>query len=215
MNSHPLTPTALAGACLLAALGLAGCAGPAPRVERYVPPPMGSTATYAVRSTGSFGSGDSPLTIRLAEGTWEGRSVLNFQTAAQHQLQDLNLNLLAVTSPGGQLQVRYDPPVGWDWPLEIGKVTKRDHVATVAATGQKIAFTSTWTVEAVEDVTVPAGTFKAWRLRYADTTGETQMLWSMPETVGMFAKRTIERSATHRQGAGTRVMEMVTLPAVK
>jgi hypothetical protein len=215
MRSHPLTTTALAGASLLAALSLAGCAGTTPRAERYIPPPMGSTATYTMRSTGSFGSGDSPLTIHLAEGTWEGRTVLNFQTASQHQLQDRNLNLLAVTSPGGQLQVRYDPPVGWDWPLEIGKVTKRDHVATVAATGQKISFTSTWTVEAYEDVTVPAGTFKAWRLRYADTTGETQMLWSMPETVGMFAKRTIERNAAHRQGAGTRVMEMIALPAVK
>lgn len=215
MNSHPLAHSLLAGACLLAALNLTGCASPAPRAAHYIPPPMGTTATYAVRSTGSFGSGDSPLTVRLAEGTWEGRAVLNFQTAGQHQLQDRNLNLLAVTSPTGQLQVRYDPPVGWDWPLEIGKVTRREHVATVAATGQKIAFASTWTVEAYEDVTVPAGTFKAWRLRYADTTGETQMLWSMPETVGMFAKRTIERSAAHRLGAGTRVMEMLTLPAVK
>ena len=70
-------------------------------------------------------------------------------------------------------------------------------------------------MEAFEDVTVPAGTFKAWRLRYADTTGETQVLWSVPETMGVFAKRTIDRSAAHRMGAGTLVMELVAVPAVK
>lgn len=215
MTVRRLSSVALAGACLFAALTLGGCASPAPKAERYVPPPMGSSWTYAMRSTGSYGSGDSQLVVRMAEATWDGRTVLNYQTAGQYQLQDRDLNLLAVTAPDGKMMARYDPPVGWDWPLEVGKVTKRDHVATVAATGQKIPFTSTWTVEAYEDVTVPAGTFKAWRLRYADTTGETQVLWSVPETMGVFAKRTIERSATHRQGAGTRVMELVAVPAVK
>lgn len=205
----------LAGACVSATLALGGCASPTPRAERYIPPPMGSTWSYATNSTGSYGSGDTQLTVRLAESTWEGRPVLNFQTASQHQLQDRNLNLLAITAIDGKLQLRYDPPVGWDWPLEIGKVTTRDHVVTIVATGQKIPFKSTWTVEAYEDVTVPAGTFKAWRLRYADTTGETQVLWSVPETMGVFAKRSLERSPSHRQGAGTRVMELVTMPAVK
>jgi hypothetical protein len=38
----------------------------------------------------------------------------------------------------------------------------------------------------------------------------------MPDTVGVWAKRINERSATHPQGgAGTQVMELVTLPAVK
>jgi hypothetical protein len=215
MTGHRTPPASLAGAIFIAAAMLGGCATPTPKAERHIPPPLGSSWTYAMSSTGSYGSGDSQLAVRLAEATWEGRKVHNFQTAAQHQLQDHNLNLLAVTSTDGKPQVRYDPPVGWDWPLVVGKVTTRDHVATVIATGQKIPFKSTWTVEAYEDVTVPAGTFKAWRLRYADSTGETQMLWSVPETMGVFAKRTLERSASHRQGAGTRVMELVAVPSVK
>ncbi len=215
MIDHRNSTLGLAGACLAAALALGGCASPTPRAERYTPPPMGSTWTYAVSGTGSYGSGANQVTVRMAEAPWEGRTVLNFQTPAQHQLQDRNLGLLAVTAVDGKPQVRYDPPIGWDWPLEVGKVTTRDHVATVVATGQKIPFTATWTVEAYEDVTVPAGTFKAWRLRYADTTGETQVLWSVPETMGVFAKRTMERSPSHRQGAGTRVMELVSVPAVK
>ncbi len=68
-------PTAsLAGACLVAALTLGGCASPTPRAERYIPPPMGSTWTYAMRSTGSYGSGDTQLAVRMAEATWEGRT---------------------------------------------------------------------------------------------------------------------------------------------
>lgn len=212
---HRTSTLGLVGAGLAAAFALGGCASPTPRADRYIPPPMGSTWTYAMSSTGSYGSGDTQLTVRMAEAPWEGRTVLNFQTAAQHQLHDRNLNLLAITSLDGKPQVRYDPPIGWDWPLEVGQVTTRDHVATVVATGQKIQFKATWTVEAYEDVTVPAGTFKAWRLRYADTTGETQVLWSMPETLGVFPKRSLERSPSHRQGAGTRVMELLSVPSSK
>jgi hypothetical protein len=215
LNDPRSSTTGLAGACLAATLMLGGCASPPPKAERYIPPPMGSTWTYAMHSTGSYGSGDSQMVVQLAESTWEGRTVLAYRTASQHQLQDRHLNLLAFTAPDGKPQMRFDPPVGWDWPMQVGKVTTRDHVATVIATGQKIPFTATWTVEAHEDVTVPAGTFKAWRLRYTDSTGETQLLWSMPETMGVFAKRSLERSPSHRLGAGTRVMELVAVPAVK
>jgi hypothetical protein len=73
-----------------------------------------------------------------------------------------------------------------------------------------------WKVEAYEDVTVPAGTFKAWRVSFTDNFGFKQTTWSLPETVGTYAKRVNERPATHPQGgAGTQVIELLTLPAVK
>jgi len=192
---------------------LAGCAAAPPKAERYVAPPPGSSWTYATRNSGSYGSGDTRLTVRLAEATWDGRKVHSLQTTLQHQLQDENAALIAVTTPAGQVLVRYDPPIGYRFPLEVGKTWRQDHVATTVVNGQKYAFTSTWTVEAVEDVTVPAGTFRAWRIGYADTTGETQTIWSVPDQLGVFARRIFHRSAPHPQGAGTREMELLTVPA--
>jgi hypothetical protein len=81
------------GACLASATLLAACAGAPPRAERYIAPPMGSSWSYQMVSTGSFGSGSGPLTMRLGEATWEGRKVFSFQTAASHSLQDDNAAL--------------------------------------------------------------------------------------------------------------------------
>jgi hypothetical protein len=51
---------------------------------------------------------------------------------------------------------------------------------------------------------------------FTDNFGFKQTTWSLPETVGTYAKRVNERPATHPQGgAGTQVIELVTLPAVK
>jgi hypothetical protein len=74
---------------------------------------------------------------------------------------------------------------------------------------------TTWKVEAYEGITVPAGTFKAWRIVMTDNFGFRQTNWSMPDTVGMFAKRLSERPPGHPQGAGTQMLEMSKLPAVR
>ena len=55
-----------------------------------------------------------------------------------------------------------------------------------------------------------------WRVSFTDNFGFKQTTWSLPETVGTYAKRVSERPATHPQGgAGTQVIELVTLPTVK
>jgi hypothetical protein len=202
-------------ACMAVALLGAGCAGAPPRAERYIAPPMGSSWTYSTVSTGSYGSGSGQVTLRLGEATWDGRKVYSFQSPAVHSLQDENSALLAVTAPNGTVQARFDPPIGYRFPLEVGKAWSQEHTTTTVATGQKIGFTATWKVEAYEDVTVPAGTFKAWRIAYSDTTGESMTLWSAPEKLGVFIKRNQERSASYRLGPGTRSMELLTVPALK
>jgi hypothetical protein len=202
------------GVSLVIALLGAGCASAPPRAERYIAPPIGSSWTYSAVSTGSYGGGSGQVMLRLGEATWDGRKVYSFQSPAAHSLQDENAALLAVTAPNGELQMRFDPPIGPKFPLEVGKTWSQEHTTTVA-TGQKVAFTATWKVEAYEDVTVPAGTFKAWRIAYADTTGESMTLWSVPDKVGVFIKRNQERNASYRLGPGTRSMELLTLPAMK
>jgi hypothetical protein len=73
-----------------------------------------------------------------------------------------------------------------------------------------------WKVEAYEDVSVPAGNFKAWRVVFTDNFGYKQTTWSLADTVGVYAKRINERSPTHPQGgAGMQIIELVKLPAMK
>ena len=55
-----------------------------------------------------------------------------------------------------------------------------------------------WKVEAYEDVTVPAGTFKAWRIVFTDNFGFKQTTWSLPETVGSMPSASTNARATRR-----------------
>jgi hypothetical protein len=64
------------------ALASGGCATMAPKAEHYVAPPTGSTYTNSQTNTGSFGSGTSEITTRVAEHLWEGNRVTAFVTPA-------------------------------------------------------------------------------------------------------------------------------------
>jgi hypothetical protein len=66
------------------------------------------------------------------------------------------------------------------------------------------------TVEAFEEVTVPAGTFKAFRVRASNNMGEQSVNWLSPE-LGLFVKGRTERTAEHPAGAGVREMELKTV----
>jgi hypothetical protein len=201
----------------LAAAALAvGCATAPPRAERYVPPPLGASWIYQVTSSGSFGSlNKAPMTVTLSEAPFEGRTLLRFSSPASTTLQTDRVGVVAALDPAGRPLMRYDPPLGYEWPLEVGKTWTQDITLTVGAS-TKVPMKAMWTVEAYEDVTVPAGTFKAWRIVMTDNFGFRQVTWSVPEKLGVYARRTSERPATHPQGgAGQQVVELVTVPTVK
>jgi hypothetical protein len=68
----------LATAGLTLALAAGGYATMAPKAEKYVPPPLGSTFTYAENDTGSYGSGNTEWTMKITERTWEGKRMIAF-----------------------------------------------------------------------------------------------------------------------------------------
>ena len=79
----------------------------------------------------------------------------------------------------------------------------------VHATKQTILLDATWKVEAYEpSLTVPAGTFKVFKISYSDTLGTGIVTWSSPE-VGMWIKRVETRTAKHRAGPGTSEFQLV------
>lgn len=193
---------------------LAGCASPPPPpAERYQPPPTGSSWSYRLVSNGSFGDAKADVPVRVEEIVFEGQRVLSFDAGGQRQIQDRNGALIAVTDAQGRVQQRYQPPLGFEWPLAVGKTWTREHSVTMAGQARPVPFKATWVVEAYETVSVPAGRFGAWRMRYSDSFGEAHTVWSTPETLGIFIKRVNERPASHTPGgAGMRTMELQSLP---
>jgi hypothetical protein len=198
----------------LAALLLAGCASAPPVAQRYVPPPVGATVEYRMTNTGSFGSGTSTLTMKVSEANWEGRTLKKYESPGGATLQTASAGTVVVLDPAGRPVMRYDPPLDYSFPLVVGKTWTMNHELTVGA-GTKMPMRTSWKVESYEDVTVPAGTFQSWRLVMTDNFGFRQTTWSVPEKMGMFAKRITERAPGHPQGAGTQVLEMTRIPAVR
>jgi hypothetical protein len=203
----------LAVAVLALALALGGCAT-VPKAERYVAPPPGSTYTGSQSSTGSFGSGTSQITTNVAERMWEGKRMTAFVTPAGAMLCTADGQWPAFLGPDDKPIMSWDPPIGFEWPLEVGKTWTKSYRVTIHASKQTIPFDSTWKVESYEDVTVPAGTFKAFKVNYSDTTGSETVQWMSPE-LGIFVKRTEKRTTKHPAGPGTRESQLVTQPIMK
>lgn len=143
----------------------------------------------------------------MGERMWQGQKLNAYES------QDLTL-LARPTGDwvaqvkGDTPMVSWDPPVTWNWPLEVGKTGTRSFRVTLHWTKQTIPVEDRWTVEAYEDVTVPAGTFKAFRVRTTDNMGNDNVNWFSPE-LGIFVKSSLKRSAKHSAGAGTREIELV------
>ena len=212
LSTHPLRLGTLAFCAAL----IAGCASAPPKAERYIAPPVGATWKVQVTHTGSFGNASKlEQQVSMRDVVVEGKPFHRFDAGGGATLMDDSVGLFLVLGPGDRPLMRYDPPLGYEFPLEVGKTWAQDLTLTVGGT-TRLPLKAQWKVEAYEDVTVPAGTFKAWRVVLTDNFGLRQTTWSMPEAVGTYAKRINERSATHPQGgAGTQVIELLTLPAVK
>lgn len=192
----------------LAALTLlgAGCGLMAPKAERYVAPPLGTTWSSSVQSTGSYGSGNRQTSSKRGEQMRQGSTLVTFEGAVTIVAQP-NGDWLGIYQ-GEKPVITWDPPLHWDWPIEVGKSWTRAQRATNHATKQTMSYELTQKVEAVEDVTVRAGTFKAYRISTVTSLGDDNVVWFSPE-LGIFVKQVNRRSDKHPQGQGTQTTELV------
>jgi hypothetical protein len=101
----------------------------------------------------------------------------------------------------------WDPPIGYDWPLTVGKVWTRKLRVTDHARNQTTDVTANFKVETYEEVTVPAGTFKTYKVVYTDSTGFETINWWNPEA-GWVRIRS-KRLSNHPQGPGTRELDLI------
>ena len=201
---------------VIAALALAfvssGCAT-APKAERYAAAPLGSTFTWTRANTGSFGSGTTQDITKVDDRMWEGKRVTAFVGRQGILLCTAEGTWPAMLGADGKPVISWDPPVGYDWPLEVGKTWTKSYRMTIHPKNQTIPYDSTSKIEAYEDVTVPAGTFKAFKVSSSSMLGESVM-WFSPE-LGLFVKQSQKRTANAPLGPGTSEEELVSYTIAK
>ncbi len=133
-------------------------------------PTAGAQPLVAERPTYAVGDrwirSDGVYTLVGIEGeTYEFRFTTGQIVTEVYMSRDLSL---ARVVRNGVEQFALEPPVPFAWPLEVGKqgtstaVIRRSRGDARLQAG--IPITVTWAVEAEEDVTVPAGTFRTLRV---------------------------------------------------
>ena len=209
----------MAGAGLAVALVAGGCATMAPKGERYVAPPLGSTWTQTYRNTGSFGSATPTVTTQVTERTWEGKRYLAFVGPTGTILANpVDGAWSTILAPDGSLAVSFDPPAGFEYPLVVGKTWSHSIRQTLHKANKILQNEVKNTVEAYEDVAVPAGTFKAFKIRQQwflnSKLGNDHTIWFAPE-LGVFVKHLQRRTVDSSFGPGTQESEIVSQTITK
>jgi hypothetical protein len=197
---------------LLATLGLPGlivAQTDVSRVERPVWPPVGSTWTTRMTSTGALGSGSQDVTFRaLGELDWEGRRVMGIANSLGiHLYYDASRRIVAQVRDGKPVQT-YDPYEAlYEWPLFVGKSWVSNFQIREYARDQTTSLRYDFRLEVIEEATTPAGVFKTFRIR-RDSPDDRYVVWFDPE-LGIEVKRDWERFASHRLGSGTNKFELL------
>jgi hypothetical protein len=181
----------------LAAL-LAGCAsaGAARGVQVAERPRWAAGDSWTYRGTGRGG----PYTITrrvLREGVFDDHEAYEIQAGESRYWYTKQLGYLARVT-GERTVRRAVPPEDWQWPLQVGKswsatVTWVDGIAQ----DQRFVLTGVWTVDAYEEVTTPAGTFKAFRVSRRELqSGAEQEFWYSAAVKGWVKLRGADASGT-------------------
>ena len=196
-----------------------GCTTPATKADRFVSAPAGTTMSYFRRSSGSFGTADGPVDWTLVDREWQGkalRAMVSPQAGTTlHDPASDNFGLVATLGRNGEPMASFDPPVGYRYPLEVGKAWTSKHQMTIYPSREVRPYELSYKVEAQESLTVPAGTFPTYRILIADNFGQVDRYWISPETGILTIKRTQTRPAAHPQGAGQLDGELISLKVAK
>ena len=189
--------------------GLSARAGADPPCRAEAPdwPLPGSSWVLARTATGSFGSASHAVTIDLlGEQVWRGRRVMVLREGPVRTYLDMRYRLLALEH-GGRMQAVYEPfdPL-FAWPLVVGRQWTGEYYVTGASGGSPRLMRFAYRVDALEEATVPAGRFVAFRVRRHDAT-ETIVYWWSPE-LGIPIKMTRERSRFDPLGPGSLLEEL-------
>ena len=109
---------------------------------------------------------------------------------------------------GGKPLVSFEPELGYAYPLEVGKTVTTQHRMRVPGKTETFPLQVTQKVEAYEDVTVPAGTFNAFKISWSESIGNENVYWLSPE-LGITVKSILTRTEKWPNGPGRRENQLV------
>lgn len=218
MRSIPRFPlrrsAMLAGLALT--LGLAACTTTPPTPPVAQSPkatPDGTVTVFHRKSSGGMGVFDGKVEWVQRAGTWQGQpavALVSQQAGTTLHAPD-SLGMLATLATNGNPLFSYHPHITYPWPMSVGKTLTTNHTVTVHATGATLPMRIDWRVESWGDVTVPAGTFKAYKVVFQMSNGDLETRWVSPEPGLGTIKRQVVRSANHPQGPGELNAELLSL----
>jgi hypothetical protein len=203
--------SALFASAAAALMMASSCATRPPVADKFSPVTLGTVTTYHRVSSGSLGKYDGKVVWTHKADTWQGKPVIWFGAPqAGTSLHDPDSQaLIANLDATGKPLVSFDPPFDYQWPLVVGKQWTSKHTFNNLVNGRSTAVTYDWKVEAWGDVTVPAGTFKAYKLVWSNSLGESETRWIAPADGIATIKRHVERVPSHPQGAGVLDAELL------
>ncbi|NKE66820.1 hypothetical protein RAMLITH_13380 [Ramlibacter sp. RBP-2] len=210
-NCSRATIGGAACAALCAAM-LGGCAAPEPRADAWVAPAVGTTWEIAQRNSGSYGK-DVRYRVTRRETTWKGAPAIALTNSLGGSIvaEPAGGKWLAMLGRDGKPAITFDPPLGWNYPLTVGKGWSDRQRLTVHATGKTLEYELSCSIPAYEKVTVPAGTFDAFRVHCTSSIGNDETFWTSP-ALGTFVKTRLVRAPGNPFGAGIQESELVARP---
>lgn len=223
MNTHRLASFAFSAlAATLALSGSAlvtGCASAPPVAQKMADPVMGAVVTYHRKSSGSLGNFDGQVVWTYSPSTWQGRPMVAVGAPqAGITLHDpASFGVVAQLNAAGQPLLSFEPPINYRWPMAVGSSWSSEHQVSNHVNGRTTPMRLDYQVLSWGDVTVPAGTFKAYQVRWTSSLGETETRWINPVQGLNTIRRLVDRSASHPQGAGALEAQMLSrvLPAAR
>ena len=201
--------------CIAAAAAALGACSTFRETEAVGTPRMstiaiGSSFVRATQDSGSYGNGRTTATVtREPNRQWKGSTVAPWkQTPGPTLLLDLQHGGFYALLNGEQPAISWEPVLAWPWPMKVGQTFNRQSTMTLHANNRTVPLEQNVVVEAYEEVTMPAGTFKAFRIRTVDNHGNDDVNWFSPELT-VFVKQKLTRTEKHAAGPGVRETELV------
>lgn len=169
-------------------------------LAKMMPLPADARITY--RITLPDGSQQTRTWTVQPEVTYGGRRVIPLESEDETRFLDAGTRNWVATLRNGKVIAMVDPNDGtWSWPLKLGKQWHAEFTYHEPPHNFSVGPIATdWRVEGWERVTVPAGTFRAYRVHGEPGRNNTRRLtlWYAPEIA-----LTVRREQTQATGVGS------------
>ena len=163
---------------------------------------VGSVYTFEVTGTGSV---DRRFSVRVKshDYNYEGKRTIQVESGSGFRLYEYMTKNWVATFRDGRIATSAKPAVErYNWPLKVGKSWSSHYVYTDHRRGRTwTGMVNTYRVIRIEQITVPAGTFKTVRIQMegAGRSAVRSTHWYSPK-LGINVKVVNERTTRHFRG---------------